>query len=118
MGENLIRGNKVRENGERNTEEIKTPVADKITSWLANVSDKVGAHNYASNLRESNSYQINESPARSDLSNFYFGYPMNGKTLRVSPYTETGKGNKPDQGYFMEFAYDSNIWKDPAYNKA
>lgn len=43
---------------------------------------------------------------------------MNGKTLRVSPHTETGKGNKPDNGYFMEFAYDSNIWEDPAYNKA
>lgn len=118
LAENVIRGNKVRENGQRNTEKIETPVADKVTSMLADVSDFFGGNKFASDLRESNTYPINESAQRSDISNYYFGYPMHGKTLKVSPYTQTGRGNQPDQGYFMQFTNNSNIWRDPAYAKA
>lgn len=118
LAENAIRGNKVRENGQRNTEKIETPVADNITSMLAHVSDFFGGNKFASDLRESNTYPINESAQRSDISNYYFGYPMQGKTLKVSPYTQTGRGDKPDQGYFMQFTNNSNIWRDPAYARA
>lgn len=69
-------------------------------------------------MRESNTYPINESKQRNDLSNYYFGYPMNGRSIRVSKHTETGKGNKPDNKYFMEFVNDSHIYRDPAYAKA
>ena len=118
MGENMIRGNKVRENGQRNTETIETPVADKLTDKIANALDFMGFDKKASDFRESNTYPINESEQRNDLSNLYFGYPMNGKTLKVSDRAETGKGNKPKQGYFLEFANASHIYQDPAYKKA
>lgn len=117
MGENIIRGNKVRESGQPNTEKIQTPIADKATSRIADLSDILGFDKFASDLRESNTYPINESSRRSDLSNFYFGYPINGKSIKVSKHTQTGRGNKPDQGYFMEFANSQNIWSDPAYRK-
>ena len=95
MGENIIRGNKVRENGQRNSETIETPVADNITGKIADVLDFMGFDKKAADFRESNTYPVNESAQRNDLSNLYFGYPMNGKSLKVSNRTETGKGNKP-----------------------
>ena len=89
-----------------------------LTEYLAKGMDYLGFKESAADLRESNTYPINESAARSDLSNLYFGYPMQGKTLRVSKHTETGKGNKPETGYFFEFKNDSHIYNDPAYNEA
>lgn len=118
MGENMIRGNKVREDGQRNTETIETPVADKITSKVADALDFMGFDKTASDLRESNTYPVNESAQRNDISNLYFGYPMNGNTLRVSPRTETGKGHKPENGYFFEFTNANHIYQDPAYREA
>jgi hypothetical protein len=76
MGENIVRGNKVREDGKANTETIKTPVADKMTSYLADFADLIGADKFAGDLRESNTYPVNESAQRNDLSNYFFGYPM------------------------------------------
>jgi hypothetical protein len=43
---------------------------------------------------------------------------MQGKSFRISSRTETGKGNKPRQGYFYEFVNSSPIYSDPAYTKA
>jgi hypothetical protein len=118
MGENIIRGNKVRDKGQRNTETIETPVADKISNKIANVFDFIGFDNAANDLRESTEYKINESAQRNDISNLYFGYPMQGNTLRISPHTETGRGNKPEQGYFFEFTNANHIYNDPAYENA
>lgn len=117
MLENAIRGNKVRENGQRVTEKVETPIADEFTETLAQLADKVGLDDFAKDMRAQKGYQINESAQRSDLSNLFFGYPMQGKSLRISSRTETGKGNKPSQGYFYEFTNDRHIYSDPAYNK-
>lgn len=118
LGENIIRGNKVRDKGQRNTEIIETPVADKISNKIANVFDSIGFNDTANDLRASTTYDINESAQRNDISNLYFGYPMNGNTLKISPYTETGRGNKPEHGYFFEFTNANHIYNDPAYENA
>jgi hypothetical protein len=47
MGENIIRGNKVRSDGRANKETITTPVADKMTSYIADFVDLVGADGFA-----------------------------------------------------------------------
>ena len=116
--ENAIRGNKVRENGQRVIEKIETPIADKFTESLAQFADKIGLSNFAKDMQAQKGYQINESAQRSDLCNLFFGYPMQGKSVRISQRTETGKGNKPIQGYFYEFTNDNHIYDDAAYAKA
>lgn len=116
--ENVARNNKVRQDGQPAKKTIKTPVADAITEGTADVLDFIGANKLAGDLRESNTYPINESKQRNDLSNYYFGYPMNGRSIKVSQHTETGKGNRPDNKYFMEFVNDSHIYRDPAYAEA
>lgn len=118
MIENVIRNNKVRENGKATTKTIKTPIADKVTAKVADILDTMGSTKLANEVRENNTYGITESPQRSDLSNLYFGYPMNGRSLRISEKTETGKGNKPENGYFFEFSNDGHIYQDPAYQRA
>ena len=118
MVENIVRNNKIRENGKATTKTIETPIADKVTAKVADILGTIGLTKLANEVRENNTYGITESPQRSDLSNLYFGYPMNGKSLRISEKTETGNGNKPENGYFFEFSNDGHIYQDPAYQKA
>lgn len=118
MLENIAKGQKVRENGKRNTEELKTPWADETSKKIAEYATKLGWDKFASDLIESTTYPVSESASRNDISNFYFGYPMQGKTLKVSPHTVTGGGNEPDAGYFMEFRNGNHIYNDKAYKDA
>lgn len=116
--ENSLKGNKVRENGKRVLNPQPTPMADAVSDFTAAVYDFVNAPEKAQEIRLQKGYNIGESSNRNDLSNLYFGYPMQGKSLRISERTQTGKGNKPDQGYFYEFVNDGNIYHDPAYSEA
>lgn len=116
--ENSVKGNKIRENGKRVLNTQPTPMADTFSDFAAEVFDYAGNPEMAQEMRAQKGYSIGESANRNDLSNLYFGYPMQGKSLRISERTETGKGNKPDQGYFYEFANDGHIYNDPAYRQA
>lgn len=116
--ENSLRGNKVRENGKRVLNTQPTPMADALSDFAAEVFEYANNPEMAQEMRAQKGYSIGESANRNDLSNLYFGYPMQGKSLQISEKTETGKGNKPDQGYFYEFANDSHIYSDPAYRQA
>jgi hypothetical protein len=119
--ENAIRGNKVRENGNRTMEKIETPVADKIWETIEKTGDKLGwekLKKYAHVALHERTNDSSTSPNRHDLINFYAGYPIQNNTIRISPRSQTGNGGVPEQGYFTEFTNSSNIYKNKAYREA
>lgn len=116
--ENSLKGNKVRENGKRVLNPQPTPMSDALSDFTASLLEYTNNPKMAQIIRDNKGYNLGESQSRNDLSNLYFGYPMQGKSLRISERTETGKGNKPKQGYFYEFTNAGHIYNDPAYRKA
>ena len=62
MVENIVRNNKIRENGKATTKTIETPIADKVTAKVADILGTIGLTKLANEVRENNTYGITESP--------------------------------------------------------